>query len=85
MPAFGGSHVQSESSTDALRFAQVSALLVYILCGFFVKSFIAQFVVVILLLMMDFWIVSSLCLRVIPTLDWYAAVVQAPLPTHCQY
>ena len=39
---------------------QISALLVYILCGLFSKSFVANFVVVIVLLMADFWTVSFL-------------------------
>ena len=41
---------------------QISALLVYILCGLFSKSFVANFVVVIVLLMADFWTVSLISL-----------------------
>lgn len=36
---------------------QISSLVVYVLCGLFSKSFVANFVVVIVLLMADFWTV----------------------------
>ena len=40
-------------------FSQVAAVVVYILCGWFSKSYIANFVAIVLLLMFDFWIVSA--------------------------
>jgi hypothetical protein len=36
------------------------AIVVYILCGLFSDSFIANFVVIILLLSMDFWTVKNI-------------------------
>lgn len=39
---------------------QISAIVVYIVCGLFSKSFITNFVVVVVLLMADFWMVSGL-------------------------
>ena len=36
---------------------QLSAVLVYIFCGLFSKSFVANFVAVVVLLMADFWMV----------------------------
>jgi hypothetical protein len=37
---------------------KISALVVYIVCGLFSKSFITNFVVVVVLLMADFWMVN---------------------------
>lgn len=36
---------------------QVAAILVYLFCGIFSKSFIVNFVVIVLLLTLDFWTV----------------------------
>ena len=38
---------------------RVSALLAYLFCGWFSDSFIANFVVIVLLLSMDFWTVKN--------------------------
>ena len=38
---------------------KISALVVYIVCGLFSKSFITNFVVVVVLLMADFWMVNT--------------------------
>ena len=37
-----------------------AALLAYILCGFFSSSFITNFIVIVLLLSMDFWTVKNI-------------------------
>ena len=58
--AFSRSLSLSPSSTPppkTPRPFQISALLVYILCGIFSESFVANFVVIIVLLMADFWTV----------------------------
>ena len=38
---------------------QVSAIVVYIVCGLFSNSFVTNYVIVVVLLMLDFWTVSS--------------------------
>lgn len=44
---------------------QAAAVLVYIFCGIFSSSFIVNFVVIVLLLTLDFWTVSSaVCLPI---------------------
>lgn len=46
---------------------QAAAVLVYIFCGIFSSSFIVNFVVIVLLLTLDFWTVrSAVCLPVEP-------------------
>lgn len=41
--------------------AQTAALVWFILCGFFVSSFVLNFVVSLVLLALDFWTVSANC------------------------
>ncbi|EEB17532.1 conserved hypothetical protein [Pediculus humanus corporis] len=50
---------------------RVSALLVYILCGWFSNSFITSFVIVVLLLSMDFWTVKNVTGRLMVGLRWW--------------
>ncbi|BFZ02839.1 hypothetical protein BsWGS_05878 [Bradybaena similaris] len=52
-------------------FFRVSALLAYILCGWFSSSFITNFVVVVLLLCMDFWTVKNITGRLLVGLRWW--------------
>ena len=37
---------------------QVAAIVVYIICGLFSSSFVTNYVIVVVLLMLDFWTVS---------------------------
>ncbi|XP_068618449.1 uncharacterized Golgi apparatus membrane protein-like protein CG5021 isoform X1 [Battus philenor] len=48
-----------------------SAIVVYILCGWFSDSFIASFVLVILLLSADFWTVKNISGRLLVGLRWW--------------
>ncbi|XP_011494183.1 PREDICTED: uncharacterized Golgi apparatus membrane protein-like protein CG5021 isoform X2 [Ceratosolen solmsi marchali] len=50
---------------------RVTAIVVYIFCGWFSKSFIASFVTVILLLSMDFWTVKNITGRLMVGLRWW--------------
>lgn len=50
---------------------RVSALIVYILCGWFSNSFITSFVTVVLLLSMDFWTVKNVTGRLMVGLRWW--------------
>lgn len=47
------------------------ALLTYILCGWFIDSFITSFVCVILLLSADFWTVKNITGRLMVGLRWW--------------
>ena len=38
---------------------QVSAVVVYIICGLFSSSFVTNYVIVVVLLMLDFWTVGT--------------------------
>lgn len=50
---------------------RVSAVVVYILCGLFGNSFITSFVIVILLLSVDFWTVKNITGRLMVGLRWW--------------
>ncbi|KAL4239486.1 Golgi apparatus membrane protein TVP23 B [Mactra antiquata] len=50
---------------------RVGALLAYLLCGWFSDSFITNFVVIILLLSMDFWTVKNISGRLLVGLRWW--------------
>ncbi|XP_046466914.1 uncharacterized Golgi apparatus membrane protein-like protein CG5021 isoform X2 [Neodiprion pinetum] len=52
-------------------FFRVAAIVVYILCGLFSKSFIGSFVVIVLLLSMDFWTVKNITGRLMVGLRWW--------------
>uniref|UniRef100_A0A0B6ZSD2 Golgi apparatus membrane protein TVP23 homolog n=1 Tax=Arion vulgaris TaxID=1028688 RepID=A0A0B6ZSD2_9EUPU len=52
-------------------FFRVSALLTYTLCGWFSSSFITNFIVVVLLLSMDFWAVKNITGRLLVGLRWW--------------
>lgn len=52
-------------------FFRTSALVVYILCGIFWSSFITSFVIVTLLLCMDFWTVKNISGRLLVGLRWW--------------
>ncbi|XP_077292230.1 putative Golgi apparatus membrane protein-like protein CG5021 isoform X3 [Arctopsyche grandis] len=54
-----------------------SALVIYILCGWFSDSFIASFVCVILLLSADFWTVKNITGRLLVGLRWWNYVDDA--------
>uniref|UniRef100_A0A1B6E0H6 Golgi apparatus membrane protein TVP23 homolog n=1 Tax=Clastoptera arizonana TaxID=38151 RepID=A0A1B6E0H6_9HEMI len=48
-----------------------TALLFYLLCGFFSDSFITSFVLIVLLLSMDFWTVKNITGRLMVGLRWW--------------
>ncbi|KAK6630813.1 hypothetical protein RUM43_013535 [Polyplax serrata] len=50
---------------------RVLALVVYILCGWFSSSFITSFVIVVLLLSVDFWTVKNVTGRLMVGLRWW--------------
>jgi len=50
---------------------RVSAILAYLLCGWFSDSFIANFVVIVVLLSMDFWTVKNITGRLLVGLRWW--------------
>ncbi|KAI8796675.1 Golgi apparatus membrane protein TVP23 B [Biomphalaria glabrata] len=52
-------------------FFRASALIAYLLCGLFSSSFITNFVVIILLLCMDFWTVKNISGRLLVGLRWW--------------
>lgn len=51
--------VTSLAVASTLTLLQVTSVLVYLFCTLFSKSYVANFVSIILLLMFDFWIVSD--------------------------
>ncbi|CAL1541038.1 unnamed protein product [Lymnaea stagnalis] len=52
-------------------FFRAAALIAYLLCGLFSSSFITNFVVIILLLCMDFWTVKNVTGRLLVGLRWW--------------
>ncbi|XP_012271598.1 uncharacterized Golgi apparatus membrane protein-like protein CG5021 isoform X2 [Orussus abietinus] len=50
---------------------RVAAIVTYMFCGWFAKSFIASFVAVVLLLSMDFWTVKNITGRLMVGLRWW--------------
>ncbi|XP_046403311.1 uncharacterized Golgi apparatus membrane protein-like protein CG5021 isoform X2 [Ischnura elegans] len=52
-------------------FFRVSALITYLFCGWFSNSFITSFVVVVLLLSLDFWTVKNITGRLMVGLRWW--------------
>ena len=46
-------------SNSTMLGLQVAAIIVYIICGLFSNSFVTNYVIVVVLLMLDFWTVSS--------------------------
>ncbi|KAA6424454.1 MAG: Golgi apparatus membrane ECHIDNA-like [Trebouxia sp. A1-2] len=52
-------------------FWKVAAVLVYIFCGVFSSSFIVNFVVIVLLLTLDFWTTKNLSGRLLVGLRWW--------------
>ncbi|XP_023242218.1 uncharacterized Golgi apparatus membrane protein-like protein CG5021 [Centruroides sculpturatus] len=50
---------------------RVSALLIYLFCGWFSDSFVTCFVFIILLLSMDFWTVKNVTGRLLVGLRWW--------------
>lgn len=50
---------------------RISAIVAYMLCGWFSNSFITSFVVVVLLLSMDFWTVKNITGRLMVGLRWW--------------
>ncbi|XP_012338947.1 uncharacterized Golgi apparatus membrane protein-like protein CG5021 isoform X2 [Apis florea] len=50
---------------------RISAIIAYMLCGWFSNSFITSFVVVVLLLSMDFWTVKNITGRLMVGLRWW--------------
>ncbi|KAK4876756.1 hypothetical protein RN001_009262 [Aquatica leii] len=52
-------------------FFRSTSIVVYMLCGWFSESFITSFVIVILLLSMDFWTVKNITGRLMVGLRWW--------------
>ncbi|KAK3705198.1 hypothetical protein QZH41_013996 [Actinostola sp. cb2023] len=52
-------------------FFRVSAVIAYLLCGWFSDSFITNFVVIVLLLSFDFWTVKNVSGRLLVGLRWW--------------
>jgi len=52
-------------------FFRGAALVMYLLCGWFSKSFITSFVIIVLLLSMDFWTVKNITGRLMVGLRWW--------------
>ncbi|KAH3861868.1 Golgi apparatus membrane protein TVP23 homolog B-like [Dreissena polymorpha] len=50
---------------------RIGALLAYFLCGWFSDSFITNFVIVVILLSMDFWTVKNISGRLLVGLRWW--------------
>lgn len=50
---------------------RIGALLAYLLCGWFSDSFITNFVVIVILLSMDFWTVKNISGRLLVGLRWW--------------
>ncbi|XP_058805720.1 uncharacterized Golgi apparatus membrane protein-like protein CG5021 isoform X2 [Phymastichus coffea] len=50
---------------------RVSAIVVYMFCGIFTSGFIVSFVIVVLLLSMDFWTVKNVTGRLMVGLRWW--------------
>lgn len=48
-----------------------SSILLYMFCGWFVDSFISSFVIIVLLLSMDFWTVKNITGRLMVGLRWW--------------
>lgn len=73
--AFGEEDYNVENKRPGVTFFhlffRVSAIIVYILCGWFSDSFIASFVTVVLLLSMDFWTVKNITGRLMVGLRWW--------------
>ncbi|KAL7979353.1 hypothetical protein Chor_015377 [Crotalus horridus] len=55
----------------ALRKAKVSAIVTYLFCDWFSKSFIACFLIILLLLSFDFWSVKNVTGRLLVGLRWW--------------
>lgn len=52
-------------------FFRIGALVAYLLCGWFSDSFITNFVVIVILLSMDFWTVKNISGRLLVGLRWW--------------
>lgn len=52
-------------------FFRISAVVAYLLCGWFSDSFITNFVVIVLLLSFDFWTVKNVSGRLLVGLRWW--------------
>ncbi|WAQ97107.1 TV23B-like protein [Mya arenaria] len=50
---------------------RIGALLAYLFCGWFSDSFITNFVVIVILLSMDFWTVKNISGRLLVGLRWW--------------
>lgn len=50
---------------------RILAVVVYLLCGWFSDSFVASFVVIVVLLSIDFWIVKNISGRLLVGLRWW--------------
>lgn len=52
-------------------FFRVALIIVYFLCGWFSDSFIINFIVIVMLLFFDFWIVKNVIGRLLVGFRWW--------------
>lgn len=50
---------------------RILAIAVYLLCGWLVRSFVTSFVIIVLLLSIDFWTVKNITGRLLVGLRWW--------------
>jgi hypothetical protein len=50
---------------------RILAVVVYLLCGWFSNSFVTSFVVIVVLLSIDFWTVKNISGRLLVGLRWW--------------
>ena len=55
---------------------QFASLAVYIVCGLFSSSFVTNFVLVVVLLMLDFWTTKNVTGRLLVGLRWWNEVTE---------
>lgn len=56
-------------------FFRTAAVLTYLLCGFFSDNFVTNFVVIVILLSFDFWVVKNVSGRFLVGLRWWNKVM----------
>ena len=50
---------------------RILAIVVYLLCGWFSNSFVTSFVIIVVLLSIDFWTVKNISGRLLVGLRWW--------------
>uniref|UniRef100_T1J1S7 Golgi apparatus membrane protein TVP23 homolog n=1 Tax=Strigamia maritima TaxID=126957 RepID=T1J1S7_STRMM len=70
-PTTNSNFIRHPCAVASHLFFRVLALVVYLLCGWFSESFIGSFVVIIILLSLDFWAVKNVTGRLLVGLRWW--------------